>query len=89
MPNYPSNTPWLSEAERALAQYRLSREADGETDDVNESVFVGLRQCILDPKAWLLVLIQTCAVISMSFTCQYFSGRQLDYLEKTSSDRGS
>lgn len=51
--------------------YRLSREADGEADDVNESVFVGLKQCIMDPKAWLLVLIQTSAVISMSFTCEY------------------
>ena len=69
LPNYPSNTPWLNENERALAQYRLSREADGETDDVNESVFVGLKQCIVDPKTWLLVLIQTAAVVSMSFTC--------------------
>ena len=70
LPNYPSNTPWLNEAESALAQYRLSREADGDTDEVKESVFTGLKQCVTDLKAWLLVLIITGAVIGMSFTCK-------------------
>lgn len=80
LPNYPSNTPWLSDAERALAQYRLSREADGESDEVKESVFVGFKQCFTDPKVPLLVLIQTSAVVSMSFTCEsyhYLSPSQL------------
>lgn len=70
LPNYPTNTPWLTEAESALAQYRLSRETDGETDEVKESVFIGLKQCLADPKAWLLVLILTGAVVGMSFTCK-------------------
>lgn len=71
LPNYPSNTKWLNEAERALAQYRLSRECDGDKDEVEESVFIGLKQAATDPKTWLLVLILTCAVISMSFTCKF------------------
>lgn len=71
LPNYPRNTKWLSEAERALAQHRLSREVDGDTDEVEESVFVGLKQAASDPKTWLLALILTSAVISMSFTCRY------------------
>ena len=71
LPNYPTDTPWLSEAESALAQYRLSRETDGETDEVKESVFVGLRQTLVDPKAWLLALVQTGAVMGMSFTCEF------------------
>ena len=70
LPNYPTNTSWLNEAESALAQYRLSREADGETDEVKESVFIGLKQCVSDPRTWLLVLIQSGAVMSMSFTCK-------------------
>lgn len=70
LPNYPRNTKWLSEAERALAQHRLSREVDGDTDEVEESVFVGLKQAASDPKTWLLVLILTSAVVSMSFTCK-------------------
>lgn len=54
-----------------MAQYRLARENDGDNDEVKESVFVGLKQAISDPKVWLLVLILTGAVVSMSFTCQY------------------
>lgn len=71
LPNYPSNTPWLSEVESTIAQYRLSRENDGQGDEVTESVFIGLKQALADPKTWLLVLIQTGAVLSMSFTCEY------------------
>lgn len=70
LPNYPNNTKWLNEAESALAQYRLSREHAGDRDEVTESVFVGFKQSVKDPKSWLLVLIQTCAVMSMSFTCK-------------------
>jgi len=72
LPNYPSNTKWLNEAEKALAQYRLSLEVDGDTDEVEESVFVGLKQAASDPKTWLLVLILTSAVVSMSFTCKCY-----------------
>ena len=32
---------------------------------------MGLKQSLADPKSWLLVLIQTGAVMSMSFTCEY------------------
>lgn len=70
LPNYPHNTAFLSEAESALAQYRLARENDGENDEVKESVFIGLKQAVADPKVWLLVLILTGAVVSMSFTCE-------------------
>jgi MFS family permease len=68
LPNYPSNTSFLSKEETAMAQWRLSRQLDGETDEVKGSVFNGLKQAITDPKVFLLVFIQTCAVVSMSFT---------------------
>ncbi|CAN9081890.1 retrograde regulation protein 2 [Alternaria alternata] len=68
LPNYPSNTPFLSPEETAMAQWRLNRENDGVADEVNDSVFVGLKQAFSDPKVPLLVFIQTCAVVSMSFT---------------------
>ncbi|KAI1340776.1 retrograde regulation protein 2 [Xylariaceae sp. FL0016] len=55
-------------AEAALAEWRLSLEADGEDDAVPGSVFQGLQQAVLDPKVWLLVLIETGAVVGMSFT---------------------
>ena len=70
LPNYPSNTAWLSAEESALAQFRLARDYEGERDEVEDSVFKGFKQSVSDPKSWLLVLIQTCAVMSMSFTCK-------------------
>lgn len=70
LPNYPHNTPFLTETETALAQYRLAVERDGDNDEVQESVFIGLKQAVVDPKTWLLVLILTGAVVSMSFTCK-------------------
>lgn len=68
LPNYPSNTPFLSGEERALAIWRLSREVNGQEDAVEESVFVGMKAAFADPKVYLLVFIQTAAVVSMSFT---------------------
>lgn len=68
LPNYPTTTTWLSETERALAAYRLALEADNEEDEVKGSVWKGAKQCFGDPKVWLLVLIQSCATIGMSFT---------------------
>ncbi|PSN60698.1 retrograde regulation protein 2 [Corynespora cassiicola Philippines] len=68
LPDYPSNTSWLSAEETALAQWRLERRLDGAKDEVSDSVFVGLKQAVGDPLVYLLVFIQTCAVISMSFT---------------------
>ncbi|KAJ4286317.1 hypothetical protein N0V90_013351 [Kalmusia sp. IMI 367209] len=68
LPNYPSNTTWLSAEETAMAQWRLNREVDGEKDEVKDSVFIGLKKALSDPKVYILVLIQTSAVVSMSFT---------------------
>lgn len=84
LPNYPNNTSWLSAEESALAQWRLARDYDGESDDVQESVFVGLRQSVTDPKSWLLVLIQTGAVMSMSFTCESDSPKHMSLHGETS-----
>jgi MFS family permease len=68
LPNYPANTSFLSAEETAMAQWRLDRENDGVADEVKESVFVGLKSALTDAKVYLLVFIQTCAVVSMSFT---------------------
>jgi len=50
LPNYPSNTSFLSAEETAMAQWRLDRENDGVADEVNDSVFAGLKQAFSDPK---------------------------------------
>lgn len=53
LPNYPSNTAFLSPEETDMAQWRLNCENDGGKDEVSESVFVGLKQAISDPKVVL------------------------------------
>lgn len=68
LPNYPTTTKWLGEQERALAVWRLTLEADGEEDTVKGSVLNGLKAACTDMKVWLLVVIQTGAVMGMSFT---------------------
>lgn len=68
LPNYPHTTKWLGEQERALAIWRLTLEADGEEDTVEGSVLTGLKEACIDFKVWLLVIIQTGAVMGMSFT---------------------
>ncbi|KAF2655464.1 retrograde regulation protein 2 [Lophiostoma macrostomum CBS 122681] len=69
LPNYPSNTMWLSEEERALAVWRLDRELDGQTDEAQKSTVIdGFKMAVSDLKVYLLVFIQTAAVVSMSFT---------------------
>lgn len=65
--DYPATTKCLSEQERALAIWRLSIEADGEEDTVQGSVWKGLKEACSDLKVWLLVIIQTGAVMGMSF----------------------
>lgn len=50
LPNYPSNTSFFSAEETAMAQWRLERENDGVADEVEESVFTGLKQAFSDPK---------------------------------------
>lgn len=87
LPDYPHNTKFLSEAQRALAVYRLSKENDGDDDEVTESVWIGLKQAVTDPMVWLLVLILTGAVVSMSFTCKYMHLLVKYALPLTSSDQ--
>jgi MFS family permease len=41
---------------------------DGDADEVTESVFVGLKQALVDTKVWLLVFIETAVVVGLSFT---------------------
>jgi hypothetical protein len=57
LPNYPSNTSFLSPEETAMAQWRLNRENDGVADEVKDSVFIGLKQAFSDPKVVRFILL--------------------------------
>ncbi|RAK95926.1 MFS general substrate transporter [Aspergillus ibericus CBS 121593] len=69
LPDFPRSgqRKWLSEQEQRFAEWRLARAANDEVDE-NGSVRDGLRDALLDPKAWLLILIQICQLSSQSWT---------------------
>ncbi|KAI9036210.1 MFS general substrate transporter [Aspergillus affinis] len=69
LPDFPRSgqRKWLNEQEQRFAEWRLAREANDEVDE-NGSVKEGLRDAVMDPKAWLLILIQVCQLSSQTWT---------------------
>ncbi|KAI1401872.1 major facilitator superfamily domain-containing protein [Hypoxylon fuscum] len=60
LPNFPANTPWLTDQERQLAMYRLEVDAAGEADWVSsdrEPLWAGFKMIMTDPKNWILVAV--------------------------------
>jgi len=68
LPDYPRTTRWLSEEERAFAQWRLLRDIN-ETDEP-QSIWVGLKLALTDYRLYLFVLLQHLSLLSQTF--QYF-----------------
>ncbi|KAI1373445.1 major facilitator superfamily domain-containing protein [Hypoxylon crocopeplum] len=69
LPNFPANTPWLTEQERQLAMYRLEVDAAGETDWVSserEPIVAGFKMIMTDPKNWILAAVVYGAASSIS-----------------------
>lgn len=69
LPDFPgsSKQKWLTEQEQRLAQWRLARTANDEVDE-NGSIKEALRDAFMDPKAWILILIQVCQLSSQTWT---------------------
>ncbi|KAK4454852.1 phthalate transporter [Podospora aff. communis PSN243] len=68
LPDYPKTTRWLSDEERAFAQWRLLQDIN-ETDEA-KSVWAGLKLALLDYRLYLFVLLQHLSLLSQTF--QYF-----------------
>lgn len=56
LPDFPSNTAWLTAEERALAIHRL-HASSGSVDEERAPLLEGLKMAALDYKVWLLTLI--------------------------------
>ncbi|ATY59114.1 Major facilitator superfamily transporter [Cordyceps militaris] len=56
LPDFPSNTAWLTAEERAMAIHRLHAHS-GTVDEERGPLLQGLRMAVLDYKLWLLTLI--------------------------------
>jgi hypothetical protein len=69
LPDFPSSgkQKWLNEQEQRLAEWRLARAANDEIDE-NGSIKEALRDAFIDPKAWILILIQVCQLSSQTWT---------------------
>ncbi|CAG8919493.1 unnamed protein product [Penicillium salamii] len=69
LPDFPRSgkQKWLTEQEQRLAEWRLARVANDEVDE-NGSVKEAIRDAFLDPKAWILILIQVCQLSAQTWT---------------------
>ncbi|KAI0441063.1 allantoate permease [Xylaria telfairii] len=70
LPNYPTNTKWLTPEEQAYAQWRLVDDT-GEADLADAiSVKEGVKMAFKDPRLYLFTLLQHVSILSQAF--QYF-----------------
>ncbi|KXN85303.1 hypothetical protein AN958_11403 [Leucoagaricus sp. SymC.cos] len=68
LPDYPSNTRWLSPAERRLAQIRLAEDAgEADEDTRRDSAWKGLLAAISDSKVFLFACIAFFDLMGMGF----------------------
>jgi hypothetical protein len=59
LPNYPSNTPWLSAEERAVAEWRLISNT-GQVDKGDEKWSYGFKMAFADWRLYIFALILLC-----------------------------
>ncbi|KAI9371091.1 major facilitator superfamily domain-containing protein [Aspergillus egyptiacus] len=70
LPNYPATTTWLSDEEKAYAQWRLIHDA-GEADDTSTTTIKeALYLVFTDKRIYLFILLQHASLLSQTF--QYF-----------------
>ncbi|KIK51602.1 hypothetical protein GYMLUDRAFT_265734 [Collybiopsis luxurians FD-317 M1] len=68
LPDYPSNTRWMSAKERRLAQARIADDAgEADSDSVGDSPFRGLVMALQDPKVWLFSIMNMAQLLGLSF----------------------
>ncbi|KAM7213837.1 phthalate transporter [Rhypophila decipiens] len=70
LPDYPATTKWLSEEERAFAQWRLKRDINEDDEATATTVWGGAKLALLDYRLYLFVLLQHLSLLSQTF--QYF-----------------
>lgn len=73
LPDFPINTKWITEEERALATYRLFADVgqDDWQSSSEESILDGLKQCLRDYKTFILIPL-VFGVVSSGTINSYF-----------------
>ncbi|KAF8076337.1 MFS general substrate transporter [Lyophyllum atratum] len=67
LPDFPSNSRWLSPQERALALRRMEEDAGVGDEEQTEGQGSGLWLALTDIKVWWLALAMTSQVVALSF----------------------
>ncbi|KAI0057886.1 MFS general substrate transporter [Artomyces pyxidatus] len=68
LPDFPSNTRWLTPAERRLAQVRLSEDAgEADEDTARDSAWGGFVLAVKDPKVSIFALMMCSQLLGFSF----------------------
>ncbi|KAL3462654.1 major facilitator superfamily domain-containing protein [Aspergillus heterothallicus] len=70
LPNYPSNTPWLTPEERAVAEWRLISDA-GQVDEDDEKWSYGFKMAFRDWRLYIFALTFLCIQVA-SATSNFF-----------------
>ncbi|KDQ17349.1 hypothetical protein BOTBODRAFT_604572 [Botryobasidium botryosum FD-172 SS1] len=72
LPDFPSNTRWLSPLERRLAEVRLAEDVgDVSEEGEKQSRLHGLRLAVSDWKVWWLALTLTAFTVGLSFNAYF------------------
>lgn len=70
LPDFPAVAKWLSDEERAFAQWRLVDDAKESDDSKSTTIMEGLKIAVKDPRLYIFVLLQHLSLLSQTF--QYF-----------------
>ncbi|KDQ09010.1 hypothetical protein BOTBODRAFT_179347 [Botryobasidium botryosum FD-172 SS1] len=67
LPDFPSNTRWLTPLERRLAEKRIAEDVGILREDEKQGPMQGLKMAVTDWKVWWLALTLTSFVVGLSF----------------------
>jgi hypothetical protein len=79
LPDFPSAAKWLSDEERAFAQWRLVDDAKESDDSKSTTIMEGLKIALRDRRLYIFVLLQHLSLLSQTF--QYFFPSIVETLE--------
>ncbi|EPQ30078.1 uncharacterized protein PFL1_02195 [Pseudozyma flocculosa PF-1] len=71
LPDWPSNTRWLSQEQRDMAVHRITADAAGAKDEDLDKWYQGAALAVKDPLVWLCVLMQHGLSVTNSYS-QFF-----------------
>jgi hypothetical protein len=66
LPDFPTNTRWLSPKEAAIAEWRLIKDAAGQTDEDDASWTSGFKDTFKDWRTYVFAAIFHCILVLTS-----------------------